>query len=120
MTTSLRQHMHDAMRVSGFALRTQRGYLEAITKLARFYRVSPQRLTPAQIEAWLLHLIDERKLYGNASKIAGVSVLLLMGSQQGRLEQVAPFISLRFYAVSYIHLYTQTLPISSWIIPGPA
>ena len=80
MTTSLRQQMHDAMRVRGFALRTQRCYLEAITKLARFYRVSPQRLTPAQIEAWLLHLIDERKLSYSTVNQAASACRFLYGT----------------------------------------
>lgn len=54
--------MYDAMLLRGFALRTQQSYVEAVAKLARFYRASPDRLTPDQVEAWLLHLITERKL----------------------------------------------------------
>jgi len=54
--------MYDAMLVRGFALRTQQSYVEAVAKLARFYRTSPDKLTPDQVEAWLLHLITERKL----------------------------------------------------------
>lgn len=60
--TPLRQQMRDAMLVRGFALRTQQSYIEAIAKLARFYRVSPDRLTPDEVEAWLLHLVADRKL----------------------------------------------------------
>jgi site-specific recombinase XerD len=54
--------MHDAMLVRGFALRTRQAYLEAVAKLAKFYHVSPDRLTPDQVEAWLLHLVADRKL----------------------------------------------------------
>jgi site-specific recombinase XerD len=58
----LRQHLHDAMLVRGFALRTRQAYIEAIAKLARFYHASPAQLTPEQVEAWLLHLVRDRKL----------------------------------------------------------
>jgi len=60
--TPLRQHMHDAMLVRGFAARTRQAYIEAITHLARFHHASPDRLTAAHVEAWLLHLVAERKL----------------------------------------------------------
>ena len=69
--TPLRQQMHDAMRVRGFALRTQQSYIEAIAKLARFHHASPDRLTPDQVEAWLLHLVAERKLsYSSVNQAA--------------------------------------------------
>lgn len=58
----LRQQMHDAMLVRGFAVRTRQAYIEAIAKLARFYHASPDRLTAEQVEAWLLHLVRDRKL----------------------------------------------------------
>ena len=58
----LRQQMHDAMLVRGFALRTRQAYIEAIVKLALFYHASPAQLTPEQVEAWLLHLVRDRKL----------------------------------------------------------
>lgn len=57
----LRQQMHDAMLVRGFAVRTRQAYIEAIAKLARFYHASPDRLTAEQVEAGLLHLVRDRK-----------------------------------------------------------
>jgi len=69
--TPLRQQMGDAMLVRGFAVRTRQAYIEAIAKLARFYQVSPDRLTPDQVEAWLLHLVAERKLsYSSVNQAA--------------------------------------------------
>jgi integrase/recombinase XerD len=69
--TPLRQHMHDAMLVRGFAARTRQAYIEAISHLARFHHVSPDRLTAAQVEAWLLHLVAERKLsYSSVNQAA--------------------------------------------------
>jgi site-specific recombinase XerD len=54
--------MDNAMLVRGLADRTRQSYIEAITKLTRYYRVSPDALTAAQVEAWLLYLVRERHL----------------------------------------------------------
>jgi site-specific recombinase XerD len=54
--------MHDAMLVRGFAVRTRQAYIEAIAKLAHFYHANPALLSPGQVEAWLLHLVRDRKL----------------------------------------------------------
>lgn len=60
--TALREQMRDAMVVRGFALRTQQSYVEVVRHLARYYQRSPDQLSAAQVEAWLLHLIKDRKL----------------------------------------------------------
>jgi site-specific recombinase XerD len=62
MSTALRLRMDNAMLVRGLADRTRQSYLEAITKLTRYYRLSPDTLTAAQVEAWLLYLVRERHL----------------------------------------------------------
>ena len=60
--TQLRQKMQDAMILRGYALRTQQAYLAAVAGLARYYHASPDTLDGAQLQAWLLHLITEKKL----------------------------------------------------------
>lgn len=60
--TTLRQRMDDAMVLRGFALRTRESYLAAVSALAKHYRRSPDSLTPEEMQAWLLHLIVERRL----------------------------------------------------------
>lgn len=59
---SLREQMNDAMILRGFAARTQESYLAAVKALAKHYRRSPDSLTAAEVEAYHLHLIVERKL----------------------------------------------------------
>jgi hypothetical protein len=54
--------MHDAMLVRGLAERTRQTYIENVARLAIFYHQNPADLTPDQVEAWLLHLIRDRKL----------------------------------------------------------
>jgi integrase/recombinase XerD len=43
--TPLRERMIKAMELRNFAKNTQRGYLTAVTGLARHYRQSPDKLT---------------------------------------------------------------------------
>ena len=60
--SELRQRMNDAMVLRGFAERTKESYLACVTALAKHYRQSPDSLDAAAIQAYLLHLISERKL----------------------------------------------------------
>jgi site-specific recombinase XerD len=46
----------------GFAERTKETYLACVSGLARHYGRSPEQLDTAAIQAYLLHLINERKL----------------------------------------------------------
>ncbi|MFY9329552.1 MAG: site-specific integrase [Georgfuchsia sp.] len=69
--TELRQRMEDAMVLRGFALRTRETYLACVAALAKHYRCSPDRLNAEQIQAYLLHLIQERKLaYASVNQAA--------------------------------------------------
>jgi integrase/recombinase XerD len=69
--TELRQRMEDAMVLRGFALRTRETYLACVAALAKHYRCPPDRLDAEQIQAYLLHLIQERKLaYASVNQAA--------------------------------------------------
>lgn len=61
--TPLRQRMLDALELRGMAGRTQKAYIDAVARLARHYRRSPDRLTAEQVQAYLLHLLRERRLW---------------------------------------------------------
>ena len=75
--TPLRQRMLDAMTVRGLAERTQECYVEAVARLARHYHRSPEQLSPPQIEAYLLHLVKDRKLsYSSVNQAASASRFL--------------------------------------------
>ena len=60
--TKLRQQMDDDMLARGCADRTRESYLEAVTGLARFYRRSPDQITDAEIQAYVVHLLRDRQL----------------------------------------------------------
>src|SRR3990172_1293584 len=59
--TKLRRQMDDDMVVGGMAERTRETYLWAVTGLAKFYRRSPDQISDAEVQAYLLHLIRDRQ-----------------------------------------------------------
>jgi site-specific recombinase XerD len=50
------------MTVRGLARRTHKTYIAAVVRLAKYYRRSPDQLTNDEVQAYLAHLILERKL----------------------------------------------------------
>ena len=46
----------------GLARRTHETYIAAVVRLAKYYRRSPDQLTNDEVQAYLAHLILERKL----------------------------------------------------------
>ena len=69
--SELRQRMNNAMVLRGFAERTKESYLACVTGLAKFYRRSPDTLDAEAIQAYLLHLITDKKLaYASVNQAA--------------------------------------------------
>jgi len=60
--SELSQRMDDAMVMRGFADRTRETYLMCVRSLAKHYWLSPDKLDSPQLQAYLLHLINEKKL----------------------------------------------------------
>src|SRR6185503_14281770 len=58
----LRKQMEADMAVRGLAYRTRETYVESVAKLAKYYGRSPDRIDEAQVQRYLLHLLEERKL----------------------------------------------------------
>lgn len=68
---TLREQMDDAMILRGLAPRTRESYLAAVRALAKYYHRSPDLLTTEEMQAYLLHLIVERKLaYASVNQTA--------------------------------------------------
>src|SRR5712691_5770965 len=68
--TELRQRMVNDMIVRGMAEKTRKVCTEAVAGLAKFYRRSPDQITHDEVQAYLLHLIQERKLAWSTCNIA--------------------------------------------------
>ena len=60
--SELRARMIRDMTVRGFARRTHTAYIAAVVRLAKHYRRAPDQLTNDEVQAYLAHLILERKL----------------------------------------------------------
>lgn len=88
--TPLRQQMHDAMLVRGLSECTRRVYIAAVAKLAKFYHKNPADLTPEQVEAWLLHLIRDRKLSYSSLNQAAAACRFFYGTVLHREQAVFP------------------------------
>ena len=69
--TPLRQSMLDAMLQRGFAKRTQESYVEAIYRMAKYYRRDPATYSAEEVQAYLLHMVKDCHLsYGTMNQAA--------------------------------------------------
>lgn len=81
--TPLRQRMLDALVLRGMATRTQEAYIEAIARLARHYRRSPDTLTADEVQRYLLHLLRERRLSRSSVNQCACACRFLYGAVLG-------------------------------------
>src|SRR5713226_8421377 len=61
----LRDRMIRELQLRRYAAATQKAYVEAVRGLAKYFMVSPDRLTPKQVQDYLLYLMIQRKLQWN-------------------------------------------------------
>ena len=59
---ALRKQMDGDLVVRGMAVRTREAYLGAVAGLAKYYGRPPDRIDEAEVQRYLVHLIEERKL----------------------------------------------------------
>lgn len=78
MNSPLRQQMTNAMVLRGLAARTIEAYIASVYALAKYYRRSPANLSGDELQAYLLHLITEKKL-AYAPKVKGPMAQVLLG-----------------------------------------
>lgn len=67
--TPLRQQMDKDMVLRGMSPRTREAYLGAVYGLAKHYRRAPDRLSEKEAQAYLLYLLQERKLAWSSCNI---------------------------------------------------
>lgn len=84
--SELRKRMHDAMLLRGFSERTRETYLRCISALAKHYGRSPDTLDTAAIQAYLLHLITEKRLAYATVNQAVCAIRFLFGVVLGQRE----------------------------------
>lgn len=82
--TPLRQRMLDALVLRGMALRTQEAYIEAVGRLARHYRRSPDMLGADEVQGYLLHLLRDRHLSRSSVNQYGCAFRFFYGTVLAR------------------------------------
>lgn len=68
--SALRKQMEEAMALRGLAYRTRETYIESVAKLAKFYGRRPDHISEAEVQRYLLHLLEERKLAHSSCNVA--------------------------------------------------
>ena len=66
----LRKQMDGDLVVRGMSARTREAYLGAVAGLAKYYKRRPDRIDEAEVQNYLLHLIQERKLAWSSCNVA--------------------------------------------------
>lgn len=99
----LRKRMDGDLVVRGMALRTREAYLGAVAGLAKHYGRRPDRITEQEVQNYLQHLIEERKLawsscnivaqglkffYGTTLKRSAVQFVIPRARQPQKLPQI--------------------------------
>ena len=75
--SELRDRMIRDMTVRGFAPRTHKAYIAAVVRLAKHDRRSPNEITNDEVQTYLAHLIQERKLSGSTCSQAANAIRFL-------------------------------------------
>jgi integrase/recombinase XerD len=68
--TPLRRRMIEDMRIRNLSPRTQRAYVEQVSRFARHFGQPPERLGQDEIRAWQIYLVEERRLAASSISIA--------------------------------------------------
>lgn len=91
--TPLRKKFIDALRLKGFSERTIENYVCAVIGLSRHYHASPLELTNEQIRAFLLFMLNDRKLAPRTVNLhmnAMKTFYKLMDPDGGRMTDITP------------------------------
>ena len=57
--TELTRRMYEDLQLAGYALKTQKSYVDAVLRLSRYYDKSPDLLSEEEVRRFFLHLINE-------------------------------------------------------------
>ena len=83
---ALRKRMEADMVLRGLALRTRQTYIESVAKFAKYYGRSPEQISEAEVERYLLYLLNERNLAHSSCNIVCSALQFLYGVTLKRQE----------------------------------
>ena len=84
--SALRKQMEADMVLRGLAYCTQQTYIESVAKFAKFYSRSPDQITQEEVQRYLLHLLEERKLAHSSCNVVCSALQFLYGVTLKRRE----------------------------------
>ena len=82
--TKLREQMTQDMILRGLSPNTQRAYLQVVTRLARHYDRSPDRVSKREVKTYLLHLHQDQKRATSTCNVAAAALRFLYHQTLGR------------------------------------
>lgn len=82
--SELRTRMDNDMLLRGMAARTRESYVAAVARMARFYRRSPEQISEQEVQAYLLHMLQEEKLSWSTCNIAAHALRFLYHTTLGQ------------------------------------
>ncbi len=82
----LRKRMISDLIVRGLSQNTQELYLRSVTQLANYYRRSPDRISEREIQDYLVHLSQERRLAWGTCNVASHGLRFFYQVTLGRSE----------------------------------
>ena len=83
---ALRKRMEADMVLRGLALRTRQTYIESVAKFAKYYGRTPEQISEAEVERYLLYLLNERNLAHSSCNIVCSALQFLYGVTLKRQE----------------------------------
>ena len=86
--TELRRRMIEDLALAGYSPKTQRSYLDAVRKLAKYYMRSPDRLSEEEVRQFFLYLINRRKAAKSTVTIYLCGIKFFFEKTLGRLWPV--------------------------------
>jgi integrase/recombinase XerD len=75
--SALRKRMEADMLLRGLALRTRQTCIESVAKFAKYYGRTPEQISEAEVERYLLYLLQERKLAHSSCNIVASALQFL-------------------------------------------
>ena len=82
----LRKQMEADLVVRGKALKTREAYVSAVAGLAKYYGKSPEQISEAEVQRYLLYLIEERALSWSTCNVATQGLLFFYRTTLKRRE----------------------------------
>ena len=82
--SELRTRMDNDMLLRGMADRTRESYVAAVARMVKFYRRSPEQISEPEVQAYLLHMMQEEKLSWSTCNIAANGLRFLYHTTLGR------------------------------------